>query len=219
MTCRHLSTPILAPDTFTKGAISNFDDILFTQRVISYLFVVLHPGKNHEINDFSDLTPLILTLILTLILPIRNLWFAKLFNDGGLTYVRIYLSCTKSNRHFHQIWPKYLLSISPTEHQSYWASVLLSISAQIYKRANHVHSTPFYDWCESSFGTNFHVCIWRLNSIDTRTNTFCKAVRCKYRCWQVPAGVVTGVNKPSIKFWVDIVRGETRLRPQFLARN
>ena len=43
--------------------------------------------------------------------------------------------------------------------------------------------------------------------------------RCKYRGCQVLAGVVTGVNKPSIKFWVDIVRGETRLRPQFLARN
>ena len=160
--------------------------------------MVLHPGKSHEINDFSDPTPLILTLIL----PIRNLWFAKLFNDGGLTYVRIYLSRTISDRYFHQIWTKYILSIS----------------AQIYKRANHVHSTPFYDWCESSFGTNFHVCIWRLNSIDTRTNTF-KGVRCKYRCWQMPAGFVTGVDKPGIKFWVDFVRGETCLRPQFLARN
>ena len=92
------------------------------------------------------------------------------------------------------VWFKYLLKY------------LLSISAQIYKRANHVHSTPFYDWCESSFGTNFHVCIWRLNSIDTRTNTFCTGFRCKYRCWQVPAGVVTGVDNPGIKlnFWLTL---------------
>ena len=80
------------------------------------------------------------------------------------------------------------------------------------------HSSLFYDWLMSSFGTNFHVCIWRLNSIVTRINTFCIGFRCKYRCWQVPAGVVTGVNKPGIKFWVDIVRGETSLRLPFLAR-
>ena len=108
-----------------------------------------------------------------------------------------------TSRLFLLVWPKYLLSIS----------------AQLNKKANHVHSTLFYDWLMSSFGTNFHVCIWRLNSIDTRTNTFCRGVRCKYRCWQVPAGVVTGVNKPNIKFWVDIVRGETSLRLPFQARD
>ena len=57
-----------------------------------------------------------------------------------------------TSRLFLLVWPKYLLSIS----------------AQLNKKANHVHSTLFYDWLMSSFGTNFHVCIWKLNSIDQR---------------------------------------------------
>ena len=92
----------------------------------------------------------------------------------------------------------WLLGISSTD--SVWPKYLLSISAQIYKRANHVHSTLFYDWLMSSFGSNFHVCIWRLNSIDTRTKTFGIGFRCKYRCCQVPAGVVTGVEDPALNF-------------------
>ena len=59
-------------------------------------------------------------------------------------------------------------------------------------------STPVTTPAGTGFGTNFPVCIWRLNSIVTRTNTFGTCFRCKYRCMPVPAGVVTDIVTGSI---------------------
>jgi hypothetical protein len=76
--------------------------------------------------------------------------------------------------------------------------------------------------CRTKFGINFHVCIWRLNSIDTRTNIFCIGFRCKYRGCQVLAGVVTGVHDPVLNFGLTLLEvksvSDFNFRPEIRVR-
>ena len=117
--------------------------------------------------------------------------------------------------------------------QSYWKNCSTPVfwvfhtTPVWYSVKNQERDSSWSFWgvllvCRTKFGINFHVCIWRLNSIDTRTNIFCIGFRCKYRGCQVLAGVVTGVDDPVLNFGLTLLEvksvSDFNFRPEIRVR-